>query len=94
MVFVGSLKILYKMLYPPPTHNAWKEGNDMAHKEFDLMTRKRITLKYAKVYRKATSKKEKSRILTEFVQLTGYRIGSLKIYTKWHSLRNGIRWLT
>ncbi len=43
----------------------------MAHKELDLMTRKKVTLQLARRYRKA-SKKEKSRILDEFCTLTGY----------------------
>ena len=38
----------------------------------DLMSRKKVTLVYAKRYRRASSKKEKSQILDEFVRLTGY----------------------
>ena len=41
-----------------------------SNKEFDLMTRKKLALSYAKKYQKATSKKQKSKILDEFVQLT------------------------
>jgi len=72
MVFVGSIKILYKMLYPPSLDHGWKEGIKLLDKELDLMTRKKITMKYARLYRKATTKKEKSRLLTEFVRVTGY----------------------
>ena len=47
-------------------------------KEFDLMTRKKLALSFAKRYQKA-SKKEKSRILDEFVALTGYN----RSYAAW-----------
>ena len=55
----------------------------MLDKELDLMTRKKITMKYARLYRKATTKKEKSRLLTEFVHITGYN----RSYASW-LLRN------
>ena len=44
----------------------------MPKKEWDLMTRKKVTLTYARRYQKTQSKKEKSQILDEFTQLTGY----------------------
>jgi len=55
----------------------------MASKEMDLMSRKKATLVYAKRYRRASSKKEKSQILDEFVRLTGYN----RCYASW-LLRN------
>ena len=55
----------------------------MASKEMDLMSRKKVTLVYAKRYRRASSKKEKSQILDEFVRLTGYN----RCYASW-LLRN------
>ena len=47
------------------------------------MTREKITMKYAKLYRKASTKKEKSRLLTEFIHITGYN----RSYASW-LLRN------
>jgi len=48
----------------------------------DLMSRKKVTLVYAKRYRRASSKKEKSQILDEFVRLTGYnRYFKNKLYS-------------
>ncbi len=55
----------------------------MPTKEVDLMSRKKITLLYAKRYKKASSKKEKSRILDEFTRLTHYN----RCYSSW-LLRN------
>ena len=86
MGIVGSFKILHKILYPPPISIPWKEGTKVFDREFDLMTRKKITLKYAKLYRKTSSKKEKSLILSEFVHLTGYN----RSYASW-LLRNAGR---
>ena len=58
----------------------------MAEKEMDLMSRKKVTLIYARRYRKASSKKEKSQILDEFTRLTGYN----RCYASW-LLRNAGR---
>ena len=51
----------------------------MPKKEWDLMTRKKVTLTYARRYRKTQSKKEKSQILDESTQLTGYN----RSYASW-----------
>jgi len=55
----------------------------MFDRGLDLMTRKAITILYSKRYKNATSKKEKSQILTEFVSTTGYN----RSYASW-LLRN------
>jgi len=44
----------------------------MFTRELCLMSRKKITLLYARRYRKARRKKEKSEILNEFMNLTGW----------------------
>ncbi len=44
----------------------------MLTKELCVMTRKKISLLYAKRYRKAKRKKDKSEILDEFIRVTGY----------------------
>ena len=51
----------------------------MFTRELCLMSRKKITLLYARRYRKARRKKEKSEILNEFVNLTGYN----RSYASW-----------
>jgi hypothetical protein len=51
----------------------------MPKKEWDLMTRKKVTLTYARRYQKTQSKKEKSQILDEFTKLTGYN----RSYASW-----------
>jgi len=51
--------------------------------EFDLMTRRKITQKFAQSYQKAPSRKAKSLILDEFTHLTGYN----RSYASW-LLRN------
>ncbi len=51
--------------------------------EFDLMTRRKITRKFAQSYQKASSRKVKSMILDEFTHLTGYN----RSYASW-LLRN------
>ena len=51
----------------------------MSRKEWDLMTRKKLTLAYAKHYQRAPSKREKSQILDEFTKLTGYN----RSYASW-----------
>ncbi len=40
--------------------------------ELDRMTRKRMIQIYARRYRKATTRREKTRILDEFTRLTGH----------------------
>ena len=55
----------------------------MPTKEMDLMSRKKVALVYAKRYRRARCKKEKSQILDEFIRLTGYN----RCYASW-LLRN------
>ena len=62
----------------------------MFTRELCLMSRKKITLLYAKRYRKARRKKEKSEILNEFVNLTGYN----RSYASWllrHAGKDGLR---
>lgn len=54
-------------------------GRCMMRKELDLMTRKKLTQIYARRYRTARSKKEKTMILDEFVNLTGYN----RSYASW-----------
>jgi len=51
----------------------------MGKKELDLMTRKKIIRAYAKRYQKATSKKEKSEILDEFLSVIDYN----RSYAAW-----------
>ena len=51
----------------------------MSRKQWDLMTRKKLTLAYAKHYQRAPSKRKKSQILAEFTKLTGYN----RSYAPW-----------
>ncbi len=51
----------------------------MSTKELCIMSRKKITLLYAKRYKKAKRKRDKSRILDEFVNLTSYN----RNYASW-----------
>jgi len=50
-----------------------------SRKQWDLMTRKKLTPAYAKHYQRAPSKREKSQILHEFTKLTGYN----RSYASW-----------
>jgi len=51
----------------------------MLRKELDTMNRKKVILEFAKLYQKATSKKEKNRILTDFLKLMNYN----RSYAAW-----------
>jgi len=83
MGIVDSFKNLHEIYYSLLPRS--KEGR-MAGKEMDLMSRKKVTLIYARRYRKASSKKEKSQLLDEFIRLTGYN----RCYASW-LLRNAGR---
>ena len=51
----------------------------MLRKEIDAMNRKKIILKFAKRYQKASTKKEKTKLLNEFTELMGYN----RSYAAW-----------
>ena len=51
----------------------------MSRKQWDLVTRKKLTLACAKHYQRPPSKREKSQILDEFTKLTGYN----RSYASW-----------